>query len=264
VARVLSTSNAAPPAVIPALDLLEGRAVRLRQSAVAATRERAEPVALDGGSPRALAQRFQRAPLLHVVDLDGAFAGRVVQTELIAALAAVVPLQVGGGVRSLKDIQQLVEAGARRVVIGTAALENPPLLEEALARFGAERIVPALDVTDGVVATSARGPREIAAGFVRMGVRHVLCTAVRRDGKRDWQQDREPDREQDGEQGGGRALERPDVEVLEQVAAAGLAVIAAGGIGSLADVRSVGTCAGVLVGEALWTGALRLEDLLAS
>lgn len=230
-------------AIYPAIDLLEGRAVRLTKG----LRETAEVVPLEGGDPLALARRFHKAAMLHVVDLDGAFAGKVSQTALIEQLAKLHPVQAGGGVRTLKDVQQLLDAGAARVVIGTAALENPPLLAEALARHGAERIVVAVDVKDGFVAasgwtsTSNMRPRELASNLARMGTRHVLCTAVHRDG----------------------TLEGPDVGVLDEVNVGGLQVIASGGIGSLDDVRSVKRFSGVVIGKAIYAGRFSLEEALS-
>ena len=226
-------------AVYPAIDLLGGRAVRLTRG----LRETAEVV----GDPLALAHRFAAAPLLHVVDLDGAFAGQVRQLELIARLAAIHPLQAGGGVRSLDDVQRLVDAGAARVVIGTAALEQPALLEAALAAHGRERIVVAADVKEGFVAAAgwtratALRPRELAVTLLGAGVRHVLCTAVHRDG----------------------TLEGPDLAVLAEVSLPGLSVIASGGIGSLDDLRRVQGCAGAVVGKALYAHRFTLEEALS-
>lgn len=229
--------------VYPAIDLLDGKAVRLTRG----KKETAEVVPLEGGDPLALARRFAPAAMLHVVDLDGAFAGKVAQTALVEKLAAVHPVQAGGGVRTLKDVQQLLAAGAARVVIGTAALENPPLLQEALARHGAEKIVVAVDVKDGFVAasgwttTSTMRPRELAASLARLGVKHVLCTAVHRDG----------------------TLEGPDLTVLDDVHVLGLSVIASGGIGTLDDVRSVKRFGGVVIGKALYAGRFTLEEALS-
>lgn len=229
--------------VYPAIDLLGGKAVRLTKG----KRETAEVVPLEGGDPLALARRFDRASMLHVVDLDGAFAGKVAQLAHVEKIAALHPVQAGGGVRTLKDVQHLLDAGASRVVIGTAALENPPLLEEALARHGAERIVVAVDVKDGFVAatgwttTSTLRPRELAASLVRMGVKHVLCTAVHRDG----------------------TLEGPDLAVLDEVNVPGLSVIASGGIGTVDDVRSVKRFGGVVIGKALYAGRFTLEEALS-
>lgn len=229
--------------VYPAIDLLEGRAVRLTKG----KRDTAEVVPFDGGDPLALARRFARAPMLHVVDLDGAFAGRVRQTQLITQLASLHPVQAGGGVRTLKDIVDLLSAGAARVVIGTAALENPPLLDEAIVRFGAERIVVAIDVKDGYVAasgwtnTSSVRPRELAIDLCRRGVKHVLCTAVHRDG----------------------TLEGPDISVLDDVNVSGLSVIASGGIGTIDDVRAVKRFGGVVIGKAIYAGRFTLDEALS-
>ena len=143
--------------VIPAIDVLEGRVVRLAQG-------RREAVTLEGGDPLALARRYlsEGATRLHLVDLDGAFTGRP-SLELVERLASAteLPLQVGGGYRTLESIADAIERGAERVMIGTAALE-PGFLEAAADRFGAGLVV-AIDVRDGRVAvdgwTRAAGER---------------------------------------------------------------------------------------------------------
>jgi phosphoribosylformimino-5-aminoimidazole carboxamide ribotide isomerase len=224
--------------IFPAIDLLEGRAVRL----VKGKRETAETV----GEPLALVERFARAPLLHVVDLDGAFAGGPRQHALIGQIAQRHAVQAGGGVRSLDDIDRLLQAGVQRVVVGTAFVENPDLLDAALSRFGAERLVVAVDVKDGRVAvagwagTAAHTPRAFATLLAERGARHVLCTAVHRDG----------------------TLEGPDTAVLDDVSVPGLSIIASGGIGSLDDVRAVRRFAGVVVGKALYAGRFSLDEAL--
>jgi phosphoribosylformimino-5-aminoimidazole carboxamide ribotide isomerase len=230
-------------AIYPAIDLLDGRAVRLTKG----KRETAEVVPLEGGDPQKLARLFHRAAMLHIVDLDGAFRGKVAQTALIAKLARLHPVQAGGGVRTLKDVQDLLDAGASRVVIGTAALENPPLLAEALARHGPEKIVVAVDVKDGFVAasgwttTSSSRPRELAHALAQGGVKHVLCTAVHKDG----------------------TLEGPDLAVLDDVNVSNLSIIASGGIGSLDDVKSVKKFGGVVIGKALYAQRFTLDEALA-
>jgi phosphoribosylformimino-5-aminoimidazole carboxamide ribotide isomerase len=225
--------------ILPAIDLLDGRAVRL----VKGRRETATTV----GEPLALVERFAEAPLLHVVDLDGAFAGGPRQHALIGALAKRHAVQAGGGVRTLDDIDALLQAGVQRVVVGTAVVENPDLVDAALARCGADRLVIAVDVKDGRVAvagwegTAAHTPRDFATLLARRGVRHVLCTAVHRDG----------------------TLEGPDTAVLDEVSVPGLQVIASGGIGSLDDLRAVRRFAGVVVGKALYADRFTLEQALA-
>jgi phosphoribosylformimino-5-aminoimidazole carboxamide ribotide isomerase len=225
--------------IYPAIDLMGGQAVRLVKG-VRASREVV-------GEPLALAAAFRAAPLLHVVDLDGAFSGRIQQLPLIAELARVHPLEVGGGIRTEDDVARLLDAGVSRVVLGTAVLENPALLTHTLAAYGAEKVVVALDVKDGFVAaagwtaTSTVRPRDLAEKLAREGVRYVLCTAVHKDG----------------------TLEGPDLDVLAEVSVDGLSVIASGGIGSLDDVRKVKRCHGVVIGKAIYAKRFTLEEALA-
>jgi phosphoribosylformimino-5-aminoimidazole carboxamide ribotide isomerase len=227
--------------IYPAIDLMAGQAVRLRKGE-RATREVV-------GEPLALAARFSRAPLLHVVDLDGAFAGKPQQFDLIAKLAAAHPIEAGGGVRTMDDVAQLVDAGVERVVLGTSVVENPVLIDQILSRWNAERVVAALDIKDGRVATSGwtetsdLAPETAAVRLAEQGVRWILCTATHRDG----------------------TLEGPDLAMLHRLRAADarLHVIASGGIGALVDVQACRDMAAVVVGKALYAGRFTLEEAMA-
>jgi len=231
--------------VIPAVDVLEGRAVRLREG----SRERIE---IEGGDPAALAERFvgEGATRLHVVDLDGAFDGLPSPGVLagIAAAARHVPIQVGGGYRTLDAIAAALSAGADRVMVGTVALV-PSFLDAAARRFGA-RLVVAVDARDGRVAvegwtrSSDLSARELADRCVAAGVQRLLVTGTRRDG----------------------SLAGPDLELLAEVLPCGLPVLAAGGVASLGDLvelRDLG-CEGAVVGSALWSGAFSLQAAVAA
>jgi phosphoribosylformimino-5-aminoimidazole carboxamide ribotide isomerase len=215
--------------VIPAVDVLGEGAVRLRVGAYDDVVERA-------GDPVSLARTFAEAGArrIHLVDLDGARSGRVRPDLVRAVAAAVAPaeLQASGGIRSLDDARTLLDAGAGRVVVGTAAFPDPaPWVDLG------EQLVVALDVRDGQVRTA--GWTE-AAGLTTAeavercraaGVTRVLCTAIDRDG----------------------TLAGPDLELVEQVSATGLRVLAAGGVRSPADIDAlagVGAEAAV-VGRAL-------------
>jgi phosphoribosylformimino-5-aminoimidazole carboxamide ribotide isomerase len=241
----LTKRRAAPRfEVIPAVDVLDGRAVRLREG----VRERIE---IEGGDPVVLAARFVRqgARRLHLVDLDGAFSGTPSAGLLsrIASAADKVPLQVGGGYRSLAAIEVALSAGADRVMVGTAAL-SPSFLRAAAGRFG-EALVVAIDARDGQVAVNGwtresdvTAP-DLAAMCADAGIPRLLVTSTRRDG----------------------SLAGPDVGLLEDVLPAGLPVLAAGGIASLDDLRVLRGlgCEGAVVGSALWRGNFTLEDAFA-
>jgi phosphoribosylformimino-5-aminoimidazole carboxamide ribotide isomerase len=230
--------------VIPAIDVLEGRAVRLSQG-------RREAITLDGGDPVELARRYaaEGAARLHLVDLDGAFDGRPT-LELLerVATAGGLPLQVGGGYRSLDAVASAIRAGADRVMVGTAALD-PGFLQTAAQRF-AESLVVAIDVRDGRVATdgwtqaSETTAAELAYRCAACGVRRLLVTSTVRDG----------------------SLAGPDIALLEQILPAGLPVIAAGGISSIDDLRTLRDlgCEGAVSGSALLAGRFALPEALAA
>lgn len=230
--------------MIPAIDVLEGRAVRLAQG-------RREAVTLEGGDPVALARRYlpEGATRLHLVDLDGAFTGRP-SLELVERLANAtqLPLQVGGGYRTLESIAGAIERGADRVMIGTAALE-PGFLESAAQRFG-DGLVVAIDARNGRVAIDGwtraadATPVELATRCAEVGVERLLVTSTVRDG----------------------SLAGPDVALLEEVLPVGIPVIAAGGVASVDDllrVRDLG-CEGAIAGSALLAGRFTLTEALAA
>ena len=205
-----------PIQVIPAVDVLGDGAVRLHQGDYDDVVDRA-------GDPVALARRFAAAGAsrIHLVDLDGARSGRA-RPELVrrvAGAASPASLQASGGIRSLEDAFALLDAGADRVVVGTAAFPDPGPWAEELG----QRLVVALDIRDGMVRTvgwtEASGlTRERAVELcVDAGVARVLCTAIDRDG----------------------TLSGPDLALVEAVAASGLAVLAAGGVRSPADVHEL-------------------------
>lgn len=231
--------------IAPALDVLEGRCVRLAEG----DRSR---VIVEGGDPLEAARRFvaEGAAILHLVDLDAAF-GEPPATALLRAVveaAGEVPVQVGGGLRTPEALETALEAGAARTVVGTAALD-PAFLARAV-RLAGDRLVVAIDARDGVVAvagwTESSGVTavELARRCAAAGVTRLLVTNTRRDG----------------------SLEGPDLELLaETMDASGLPVLAAGGIASLDDLRRLRElgCEGAVVGSALWLGRFSLAAALA-
>jgi phosphoribosylformimino-5-aminoimidazole carboxamide ribotide isomerase len=230
--------------VLPAIDLRGGRCVRLKQGDFGRAREYdADPV------ERAREWERRGARALHVVDLDGAREGRPVQLELVGEIARSVgvPVQVGGGIRSLQDLRALRRAGASRVVIGTAAVGDRGLRRTAVEELGADLVV-AVDAHDGVVAThgwrssSGVGVLELAEDLAAEGVETVLYTDVSRDGM-----------------ASGAALE-------ETAAVAHIVpTIASGGVRGTQDVvalSKIGGVVGVIVGTALYEGRVTLEELI--
>lgn len=244
--------------IFPAIDLRHGRCVRLRQGDPAAE-------TVFGDDPASMARQWvdRGATWLHVVNLDGAFGGDTrgaheglpLNWQRLAEIcqAVTVPVQFGGGLRSLEDIARALDLGARRVVLGTVAVQNPTLVTTALQRFGKSRIVAGIDARDGLVAThgwletSTVAAKDLALHMAAAGVQHVVYTDIARDGMLT------------GVNGAATAaLARHS----------GLAVIASGGVRDLDDIRQLlavqaDGVAGVIVGQALYTGALRLSDALA-
>ncbi len=243
--------------LFPAIDLRRGRCVRLRQGD-----PRAETTYSD--DPAAVARTWveQGASWLHVVNLDGAFgearrpgAPLPINLQQLQAIrqAVDIPIQFGGGIRTLQDMALALELGATRVVLGTVAVNNPDLVRQALARFGPERVVVGIDARDGFVAThgwlsqSQVRAEDLARAMAQVGVQRVVYTDIQRDGM------------------------LSGVEVAGSVAlaqASGLQVIASGGVGSLEDIRALAAHAqdgiqGVIIGQALYTQQFTLAQALA-
>jgi phosphoribosylformimino-5-aminoimidazole carboxamide ribotide isomerase len=236
--------------LIPAIDLLGGRVVRLtRGSFDAVTDYGDDPVALARGWADAGARR------IHVVDLDAAREGRARQSATIRRIigAVDVPCQVAGGIRGEADVAAAFEAGADRVVLGSALIGDAALAGSLIGRHGPERVVAALDVRDGqalgdgwLAAARATDAFGHAVSLAKAGMRWLAVTAISRDG----------------------GLEGPDQDLLAAVRAAvpEASIIASGGIGSLADIRDLARqgYAAAIVGRALYDGAFTLPEALAA
>jgi phosphoribosylformimino-5-aminoimidazole carboxamide ribotide isomerase len=235
--------------VYPAIDLRAGQVVRLRQG---------DPnrQTVYGDDPAGVARRWldAGATWLHVVNLDGAFGDRDARNQ--AALAAILfavegqaSVQFGGGLRSLADVEQALSLGVRRVILGTAAVESPKWVQEAIVCFGADCVAAGIDARDGRV--RVRGwlhetdvdPATLGRALARLGVRTVIFTNIARDGV-------------------GRGVDAAAAQRLAQ--AIGLGVIAAGGVASLDDVRRAQAAglSGVVIGRALYDGQVALEEAL--
>jgi phosphoribosylformimino-5-aminoimidazole carboxamide ribotide isomerase len=236
--------------VIPAIDLLGGRVVRLSRGDYAA-------VTAYDDDPVAVARRWQEAGArrLHLVDLDAAREGRARQADAIARVVAAVdvPCQVAGGIRGAGDVAQALAAGADRVVLGSALISDPCLARTLVERHGPDRIVAALDVREGQAlgdgwVEGARGTEVIglARRLAGAGVRWLAVTAIARDGQ----------------------MSGPDYDLLEAVRAAvsGASIIASGGVGGLADIRELAARGfdAAITGRALYEGAFTLEDALVA
>ncbi len=237
----------------PAIDLKDGACVRLRRGEMAdATVYSTDP----GG--QALAWQAGGCGWLHVVDLNGAFAGRSVNRQAVAAIlaAATVPVQLGGGIRDLAGVEAWLAAGVRRVILGSAAVKDPAFVREA-ARAWPGRVVVGIDAREGMVATEGWAQTsdlpvgELAARFADAGVAAIIYTDIGRDGML-----------------GGLNLEA----TLALAATTPIPVIASGGVGSIDDLRALkrvaeaapeGAIEGVIVGRALYDGRVDLAEALA-
>jgi phosphoribosylformimino-5-aminoimidazole carboxamide ribotide isomerase len=237
--------------LIPAIDLKEGRCVRLKQGRMA-------DADVFSDDPVAMALHWMRlgCQRLHIVDLDGAFAGEPRNRDLIAAMVAAVdgiPVQIGGGIRSLEVAAAYLEAGAASVIVGTRAVEEPRFLEQLCAAHPG-RVMLGLDARSGVVATagwdvaSGRNLLDLARAAGRLALEAIVYTDIDRDGM----------------------LTGVDLEATLEVArASNRPVIASGGVADLDDVRRLkevaraqpGLLLGAITGRALYAGTL---DLVAA
>jgi len=234
--------------IFPAIDIRGGRCVRLTEG-----RFDLETVFAD--NPLDMARRWvaEGAEYLHVVDLDGALAGKPVNVGAIAAItrAVDIPVQLGGGIRTLESIAALLNAGVARVILGSVAVKQPELVRQACAKY-ADRIVVGIDARDGQVAVEGWGvsggvaAEELAKKMAAAGVARIIYTDIARDG----------------------TLTGVNVAATCALArAAGIPVIASGGVSSLDDIAAVRAAQadgieGVIVGKALYTGAVTLPEAI--
>ncbi len=233
--------------VYPAIDLRGGRVVRLAQGDP--TRQ-----TVYGDDPAAVARRWQAegAEWLHVVNLDGAFgdADGPNALALRAIVAVGLKVQFGGGLRDRASLARVLEAGVARAVIGTAAVERPELVADAVREFGAERVAVGIDARDGLVRVrgwaddSGVAALDLAQQMRGLGLAWCVFTDVARDGV-------------------GAGVNMPATAALAQ--ASGLKVIASGGVAGAEDVACVRAAglAGVIIGRALYEGQVELKDVLA-
>ena len=240
----------------PAIDLKDGACVRLRRGEMA-------DATVYSDDPASQARVWQESGCrwLHVVDLNGAFAGQAVNGVAVASIlaAATVPVQLGGGIRDMAGVERWLEAGVRRVILGSAAVRDPALVRDSCRRFPGQ-VAVGIDARDGFVATdgwaatSTLSAPDLAARFADAGVAAIIYTDIGRDGML-----------------GGLNLQ----QTADLATASSIPVIASGGVGSLADLRALQALQhpnieGVIVGRALYDGrvdpaaALALLDTTSS
>ncbi|MFM2064793.1 MAG: hypothetical protein RLZZ507_4464 [Cyanobacteriota bacterium] len=234
--------------VIPAIDLLEGRCVRLYKGDYAQSQVYNE-------NPVEVAKMWaeQGATRLHLVDLDGAKAGKIVNLSAIEAISNVVsvPIEVGGGLRDRSSVQQLFNLGINWAILGTVAVEQPQLVQELCQEFP-QQIIVGIDARNGLVATrgwletSAVLATQLATQMQELGAAAIIYTDINRDG----------------------TLQGPNLDALRELAAAiSIPVIASGGVSSVTDLLSLLSLepqgvTGVIVGKALYTGDILLTEAL--
>jgi len=232
--------------IIPAIDIIDGKCVRLRQGDY-------EQKTVYVASPAEVAKQFADAgfTFLHIVDLQGAKEKKIVNWDSIASIIAVPGLQVevGGGIRTTDDIKKLIEIGVSRVIIGSVAAKSPELVEYWIKQFGAEKIVIGIDVKDNSVAISGWlenshcAPMGFVLNLVKRGAKIFICTDISRDGM----------------------LGGVNIDFYQDLKSAfpKLSIIASGGISTLEDVRilSKANLAGVIVGKAIYENKLPIEEL---
>ncbi|ABO50861.1 1-(5-phosphoribosyl)-5-[(5-phosphoribosylamino)methylideneamino] imidazole-4-carboxamide isomerase [Desulforamulus reducens MI-1] len=234
--------------LFPAIDLKEGQCVRLVEG-------RMDSATVYSNDPGSMARLWQDqgAQYIHVVDLDGAFAGQPRNRQSIAQIVqgVQVPVQVGGGIRDLETIEDLLSLGVDRVILGSAAILKPELVAEACRKYG-QRILLGIDAKDGQVAiqgwgeTVKRTALDLALEMKQLGIERAVFTDIRRDGK----------------------LSGPNLAATGELARnSGLRVIASGGVASLEDIRQLKKLEqdgveGAILGKALYTNAVKLPEAL--
>jgi len=233
--------------IIPAVDLKQGKCVRLYQG-----RFDAETVFSDDPGEVALQWQSLGATRLHIVDLDGAATGELGNLEIITEIASsvLIPTQMGGGIRKLEAVEQLLKAGVERIILGTAAVESPELVKEACYRYG-QSIVVGIDAWEGHIATHGWQQQteletiEFTKSMVKLGVKRFIYTDISRDG----------------------TLTEPNfTAITELVDVIRLPIIAAGGISSLTHLKILKQLGveGAIIGKALYTGDINLKQALAT
>ncbi len=231
--------------IYPAIDIIDGKAVRLSQG-------KFDDVTVFNDSPADVAKEWvdAGATYIHIVDLDGARYGKTFVIDIIKNIKSKydIKIETGGGVRTMKDIDDRIDAGASRVIIGTAAVKNPDLVKEAVKKYG-DMIAVGVDAKNGMVAVS--GWEEVSditavdlcLKMKSYGINTIIYTDISKDGM----------------------MSGPNIESTEElIEKTGMDIIASGGVTDMADIENVDNinAAGVIIGKALYNGALNLGDVI--
>lgn len=232
--------------LFPAIDIKNGQCVRLRQGSF-------QDMLVYSEMPLKIAKQWEAAgaSFIHIVDLDGALLGHSVNDEVISAIVKEVkiPVQVGGGIRTIKDIESKLSLGVERVIIGTKAVKDPAFIKEAINTFGSDKIVIGIDAKDGMVAIegwetiSSYHATALAIEMKRIGVKTIVYTDISKDGM----------------------LQGPNItHTREMVDITGLNIIASGGISSLKDLEMLSeiNVYGAIMGKALYENRIDLKSAI--
>lgn len=234
--------------IIPAIDLIEGRCVRLKEGRLSSEKVYSE-------EPFAVAELWELkgAKRLHIVDLDGAFEGKPQNLKIVKGIAKSIkiPIQFGGGVRSLKTIKEVLSCGVKYVILGTTLVSKPEFVRKAIKQFG-KRIMVSIDASNlkvrvrGWEGKTSKTAPILAKEMERLGVRNIIFTDIKRDG----------------------TLKGPNIfQIKKMLKAVNTPLIVSGGISSLEDIKKLKPLDkkglfGVIVGKALYTGRIDLEKAL--
>lgn len=234
--------------IFPAIDIRDGKCVRLFKGDFAQE-------TVYGDKPEEMALKWQSlgGEFLHLVDLDGARAKKPVNLEVIKKIVAAVkiPVELGGGIRTMENIDEVLSLGVRRVILGSVAVQNPDLVKEACAKYG-DRIVVGIDAKDGIVAVDGWGvsgnveASVLAKKMAEAGVKTIIYTDISRDG----------------------TLSGCNVEATAKLAeVSGINVVASGGVSNIEDIKALLPYAdkgieGVIVGKSIYTGSLDLQEAI--
>lgn len=232
--------------LIPAIDLIEGKCVRLTEGDYAQKKVYSD-------SPLDIALQFQHAGIqrLHLVDLDGAKAGKVINWAVLETLASHTALQIdfGGGVKTEEDVQRILDAGARWVTVGSLAAKQPHIMESWIAKYGADKFFLGADVRDRKIATGGWlqttdiDVLSFIDGYLQKGLQHIFCTDISRDGK----------------------LEGPATALYSEIITAQptIHLVASGGVSSIDDLHALAAagCHGAIIGKAIYEGRITLQQL---
>ena len=233
--------------IYPAIDIIDGACVRLVQGDYSQKTKYAD-------DPIEVALRWQNmgGEFIHIVDLDGAKSGTMPNFDLISGIAKAldVPIEVGGGIRTMEAVEKYLNGGIQRVIIGTSALNSPEFVEKAVLKYGS-RIAVGIDAKDSMVAVngweevSRTSALELAMSMEKIGVEHIIYTDIATDGM----------------------LKGPNLGAMEEmVSSVKTNIIASGGVTSLEDVvalKGVGV-EGAIIGKALYTDRISLEEAIAA